>query len=256
MPCTRPTLVLFFLAWSLCSSAQDAHTLLQTSLERYVGLTSYNIEGTRESTTTDAIQRDWHEEIFTLAKAPGKHYHYDIKMPDLWDVVISDGTDEWTFQPWKNEYMRRPVPELTLKASAPDDVIRARAARYAQNYVEDLAHEKFQAEELLPDEVITIAGEQIPCRVVRATFKQAEDMPVPDSPVQTTFWIEKERGIIRKLSTVARSSLSTLQPRQPIPRLIPRLCWEAAPLTAFSILFLPLPLASFQGFSRTTAMST
>jgi len=216
MSCKRPILVLFFLAWTLCSSAQDAHTFLQTSLEKYVGLTSYYIEGTRESTTTDAIQHDWHEEIFTLAKAPGKHYHYDIKMHDLWDVVISNGTSEWTFQPWKNEYMRRPAPELRPKASAPDDVIRARAARYAQNYVEDVAHAKFQAEEFLPDEVITIAGEQIPCRVVRATYQDAEDMPPPDFPAQATFWIEKERGIIRKLSTVSRYSLSTLQPlRQP-----------------------------------------
>jgi cytochrome c biogenesis protein CcmG, thiol:disulfide interchange protein DsbE len=216
MPCTRPILVLCFLACTLCSSAQDAHTFLQTSLEKYVGLTSYNIEGTRESTTKDAIQREWQEEIFTLAKAPGKRFHYDIKRPDMWDVVISDGTSEWTFQPWKNEYMRRPVPDLTPKASAPDDVIRARAARYAQNYVEDIAHEKFQAEEFLPDEVITIAGEQIPCRVVRATYQQAEDMPTPDFPAQTTFWIEKERGIVRKFSTVARYSFSKLQPlRQP-----------------------------------------
>jgi outer membrane lipoprotein-sorting protein len=115
----------FFLLWSLGSIAEDAHTFLQTSLEKYVGLTAYNIEGTRESTTTDDIQRDWHEEAFTLAKAPGKRYHYDIKMPDLWDVVISDGVNEWTLQPWKNEYTKRPVPELTPKASAIDDVLRA-----------------------------------------------------------------------------------------------------------------------------------
>jgi thiol-disulfide isomerase/thioredoxin/outer membrane lipoprotein-sorting protein len=208
----HPILTFCFFAWTLASSAQDAHTFLQTSLQKYVGLTSYSIEGTRESTTIDDIQRDWHKEGFILAKAPGKRYHYDIRMPDLWDVVISDGTSEWTLQPWKNEYMKRPVPELTPKASASDDAIRARAARYAQNYVEDIAHEKFQAEEFLPDEVITIAGEQIPCRVVRATYQSNDDMPPPDFPVRTTFWIEKERGIARKFSTVARYGFSKLQP--------------------------------------------
>jgi thiol-disulfide isomerase/thioredoxin len=208
--------LLFFLVLSLSSSAQDAHTFLQTSLEKYVGLNSYNIEGTRESTTTDDIQRDWHEEAFILAKAPGKRYHYDIKMPDLWDVVVSDGTSEWTLQPWQNEYMKRPVPEVTPKANSSDDAIRARAARYAQNYVEDMAHGKFQAEEFLPDEVITIAGKQIPCRVVRATYQDNDDIPTPDFPAQIKFWIEKERGIVRQFSTVARSSLSKLQPlRQP-----------------------------------------
>ena len=206
----------FFLAWSLGSIAQDAHTFLQMSLEKYAGLTSYNIEGTRESTTLDEVQRDWHQETFILAKAPGKRYHYDIKMPGLWDVVVSDGTSEWTLQPWRNEYMKRPAPELTPKANAPDDAIRARAAQYAQNYVADMAREKFQGEEFLPDEVITIAGEQIPCRVVRATYQSNDDMPTPDFPAQTTFWIEKERGIVRKFSTVARYSLSKLQPlRQP-----------------------------------------
>jgi thiol-disulfide isomerase/thioredoxin len=211
-------LVLTFLAFAAgSSSAQDASAFLQTSLQKYVGLTSYNIEGTRDSTTTDDIQRDWHEEAFILAKASGKRYHYDIKMPDLWDVVVSDGTSEWTLQPWTNEYMKRPVPEITPKANSSDDAIRARAARYAQNYVEDMAQGKFQAEEFLPDEVITIAGKQIPCRVVRATYQGNDDMPTPEFPAQIKFWIEKERGIVRQFSTVARSSLSKLQPlRQPM----------------------------------------
>src|SRR6185312_6601741 len=167
----------FFLVWSLASVAQDAHSFLQSSLQQYVGLTSYDIEGTRESTIVDDVQHDWHEEAFTLAKAPGKRYHYDIKMPDMWDVVISDGVSEWTLQPWKNEYTKRPVPEFTPKANAIDDVLRARAARYAQNYVEDIAHGKFQEEEFLPDEVITIGSQQIACRVVRATYQSSDDMP-------------------------------------------------------------------------------
>jgi thiol-disulfide isomerase/thioredoxin len=77
-----------------------------------------------------------------------------------------------------------------------------------------MAHGKFQGEEFLPDEVITIGGEQIACRVVRATYQSSDDMP--DSPAQTTFWIESERGIVRRFTTVDRYSLSPLQPlRQP-----------------------------------------
>lgn len=248
----------FFLACSLGSIAQDAHTFLQTSLEQYVALTSYNIEGTREQTVTDDVQRDWHQETFVLAKATGKRYHYDIRMPDLWDVVVSNGTDEWTFQPWKNEYMKRPVPEITPKANAADDTIRALAAGYAQNYVADIARGKFQAE-FLSDEVITIAGEQIPCRVVRATYQGNDDMPTPDFPAQTTFWIEKERGIVRKFSTVARYSsrsfsrcASRLQRKR---RLTPKSCWEALFLTVFSALFLPPPLTWFHGCLSQTAPS-
>src|SRR3954467_9164616 len=101
MPRKRPLLIVSLLALTVgpCS-AQDAHFFLQTSLEKYVGLTSYEIEGTRESTITGDMQRDWHGEIFTLAKAPGKRYHYDIKRQDMWDVVLSNGDTEWDFQPW------------------------------------------------------------------------------------------------------------------------------------------------------------
>jgi hypothetical protein len=81
----------------------------------------------------DSIQHDWHEENFIVAKARGKRYHYDIKRPDLWNVVVSNGTTEWNFQSWKNEYVQRPTPSLAANASLPDDAIRASTALYAQN---------------------------------------------------------------------------------------------------------------------------
>jgi len=49
---------------------------------------------------------------------------------------------------------------------------------------------------------------RIDCRVVRATYQPEEDMPA----AEVTFWIEKERGIVRKQSVVAHYSISTLQP--------------------------------------------
>jgi len=181
------------------SSAQDAGTTLQTVLNKYASLSTYYVEGTRESTITGEIQRKWQQERFVVAKAPGKRYHYDIKAPDQWNIVVADGITEWTFQPWRNEYTRRAIPELTAKANGLDDVIRAFVARSAQNYVEDLAQEGIQTAEFLPDETITLAGRHIPCYVIRATYRNPEDVPATKYPAKVTFWIEKDRRVVPRL---------------------------------------------------------
>jgi thiol-disulfide isomerase/thioredoxin len=198
MPCYGPIFLLFFVFWTLSSSAEDARALLQASLAKYASLPSYYIEGTREEITTDAIQHDWHEDVFVIAEAPGKRYHYDIKTPYMWNVVVSNGTSEWDFQPWRNEYAQRSAPELIRKAAGPEDLIRASTARTAKYYLEDVANQKIRTAEFLPDETITLTGEQIPCHVVRANLEEVEDLPVAEHLLLATYWIEQKQEIIRK----------------------------------------------------------
>lgn len=204
----------------LNASAEDARAFLETSLAKFSNLSSYYIEGTREDATTDAIQRDWHKEVFTIAKAPGKRYRFDIKKVDMWNVVVSNGTSEWDFQPWLNEFMQRPTPDLTHKAGGPDDAIHALAARYAQNYVDDVANQKIASAEFLPDEVITLASEPVSCRVVRATIESPEDAGPADPPAQVTFWIEKQTGLLRRERIASLGSTSTIQPLRHISETI------------------------------------
>ena len=218
MPARR---LIFFLLLSIpawCSSAQDASTTLHAVLNNYASLSTYYVEGTRESKITDEIQRTWEQERFVVAKMPGKRYHYDIKAPDQWNIVVANGMTEWTFQPWRNEYTRRAIPELTAKANGPDDVIRAFVARSAQNYVEDLAREGIQTAEFLPDETIMLAGHHVPCYVIRATYSSPEDVPATKYPAKATFWIEKDRRVVRRETVSVRDSASPLQPLHEIDR--------------------------------------
>jgi thiol-disulfide isomerase/thioredoxin len=194
-----------------CASAQDARNMLQAVLGKYAGLRTYYAEGTREWTTHDEIQRDWRQEHFVVARAAGNKYRYDIKTPDGWNIVVADGTTEWTFQPWRNQYTRRPVPNLTDKAIGLDDAIRASSERLAQNYVEDLSASKVEKADFLPDETITVAGQQIACRVIRATYQKAEGFPAPQYTTQATFWLDKDRELVQKMSTVTRGPASTVQ---------------------------------------------
>lgn|SRR5437667_1473816 len=211
---------LLFSIPTLNSSAEEARGLLQTTLAKYRNLSTYYVEGTRESVTTDEIQRYWQQERFALGKAPGNRYHYDIQGQEQWNIVVANGAEEWTFQPWRNEYTRRPVPpELTAKASGPDDEIRAFIARLAQNYVEDLSQGTIRTAEFLPEENITLAGQRISCYVVRATYERAEDAVALKHPAQITFWIEKDRKLVRKETVSIRDSASILQPLHEIDHL-------------------------------------
>jgi thiol-disulfide isomerase/thioredoxin len=199
-------------AFALNAEAEDARSMLTATLAKYANLSTYYIEGTRESTTTGEVQRNWQQERFTLAKAAGNRYHYDIKAPDQWNLVVADGTVEWTLQPWEGEYTRRPLSTPTAKSSDPDDAVPDFVARAAQHYIEDPAHYKIQTADFLPEESLIFAGKHLPCYVIRATYKPSEEMPVPKHVTQWTFWIEEERRLIRKEMLEVRDSTSVLQP--------------------------------------------
>jgi thiol-disulfide isomerase/thioredoxin len=197
---------LLFLIPGSSSSAQDARSLLQAAENKFIGLTTYYVEGTRESTVVDEVQHDWHQEHFVIASAPGKRYHYDIKMPERWNIVVADGATEWTFQPWRDEYTRRPAPDLTIEAKGPDDAVRDFSARAARHYLEDASNEKIQSAEFLEEEVISLGGQRIPCYVIRATYEAAADLPAPKYPPRVTLWIDKDQKLIRKSSIIAHST--------------------------------------------------
>jgi thiol-disulfide isomerase/thioredoxin len=203
---------LFLSAVALNAEAEDARSTLTAVLAKYANLSTYYVEGTRESTTTDEVQRYWQQERFTLAKAAGNRYHYDIKAPDQWNLVVADGTVEWTLQPWKGEYTRRPLSNQTAKSGDPDDAVPDFVARVAQHYIEDPSDFKIDTADFLTEESLIFAGQPVPCYVIRATHKRTEQEPGLMHVAQWTFWIEKKRRLIRKQMLVARNSTSVLQP--------------------------------------------
>jgi hypothetical protein len=145
------------------SQTEDAGSMLSATLAKYANVPTFYVEGTREVTTTDEVQHNWVRERFTLARASSNRYHYDIKIPDRWSIVIADGITEWDFQPWRNEYTKRPVPRTEPDADDPDDVIRYVATSGARHYVTDPSRIRIQAAEFLPPENLTLVGQRVPC---------------------------------------------------------------------------------------------
>ena len=202
--------VLLLCAASAKSETEGAPGVLSAALAKFANASSYHIEGTRESNSDDDVQRRWDKETFTLARASATRYHYDIKIPDRWNVLIADGTTEWEFQPWRNEYARRLVPTAEPKPDSPDDVIRYVTEHQARYYFAELQRSvDIKNAEFLDPETISIAGQQIPCYVVRVRFTGAESA---GSGSGTTFWIEKERQLVRKISSVSSFSPSVVTP--------------------------------------------
>lgn len=106
--------------------------------------------------------------------------------------------------------MQRPVPTTKPDPEAPDDVIRYVTERGARFYLEDLQQGiDLKTAEFLSPEVLSVAGHEIPCYVIRAQFKNTEN---GDSQSGVTFWIEKGRNVIRKESAVSKFSPSVMEP--------------------------------------------
>src|SRR6266568_8976974 len=211
---SMPLLFLLVGLFVVKSVAEDASSLLTTAFGKYANLSTYHIEGRRESNATDEVERKWQEERFTLAKASERRYHYDVRIPDRWAVLIADGEVEWEFQPWKSEYVQRQIPTTKPDVEAPDDVIRYVTEHQARFYLEDLDRGiDLKTAEFLSPEVLSIAGQEIPSYVIHARFKDSEK---GDSTSGVTFWIEKDRNVIRKETSVSTSSPSVMQPLRKI----------------------------------------
>jgi len=192
------------------AQTESASHLLAAALAKYANAGTFHVEGTRESTTTDDVQRRWEQETFTLARASATRYRYDIKIPGRWNAVVADGTTEWEFQPWRNEYRRRPIPTTKPNPDSPDDVIRYVTEHQARHYFEELQRGiDVTTAEFLSPETLDIAGQKVSCDVLHARFTSGESA---DSQSGLTFWIEKDRQLIRKLSSVSTFSPSVMTP--------------------------------------------
>lgn len=235
-------LVLIFSAVTAESQTESAPDLLSAALAKYANAATFHIEGTRESSTTDDVQRRWEQETFTLARASATRYRYDIRIPDRWNVVIADGTTEWEFQPWRNEYRRRSLPATKPSADSPDDVIRYVTEHQARYYFEELRRGiDVKTAEFLTPETLDIAGQEITCDVLHARFTNGESA---DSRSGLTFWIEKERQVIRKLSSVSTFSPSVVTPLRKV-HMIETLTYQVVELggqpSATLFTFVPSP---------------
>jgi thiol-disulfide isomerase/thioredoxin len=202
--------VLVFISLTANPETETAPHLLSAAFAKFENASSYHVEGTRESTTTDEVQRKWEQQTFILARASATRYRYDIRIPEWWNVLIADGTTEWELQPWRNEYTQRSIPATKPSFDSPDEKIRYPTEHQAWSYFEKLRRGiDVKTAEFLSPETLDIAGQQIPCYVLHTRFTDGESA---DSQSGYTFWIEKERQVIRKMRSISTFSQSVVTP--------------------------------------------
>jgi thiol-disulfide isomerase/thioredoxin len=192
---------------SQVASSTDALTLLSEVGQRYAGAKSYHIEAVEEQTSSSELLRDWHKTFMTAVVMPGGRYRYEGRFFGGAAVLISDGVRQWDYLPERNAYTQLPVlsEEAEKKHIHQQDEL---AALNARSIVTRLAHlaSDLKSAELMPDEVISIAGKSVACFVVRFADSR-DDFKVRKFSLnrETTIWIDKSQGVIVKMEERSQS---------------------------------------------------
>lgn len=198
----------------------EATDLLHEVAQQYASLTQYDIETVEESEFKGELSHNWNKEYRTLARDSEKRYRFEFKAPYQWTTVISDGTTKWAVQPWRAEYTKSAATELqsdkkgdtdteSTSEPAPEQV----TIRPAQGLLKSLSKldQHIKQAEILSPETIEIAGQHVPCTVVRVIPETKSSRKYTS---ETTYWIDQQHKTVRKVHHITRGELMPSQPWQ------------------------------------------
>jgi outer membrane lipoprotein-sorting protein/thiol-disulfide isomerase/thioredoxin len=176
-------------------SRSPALELLQQTAQRYETATYYHIEAERARETDGEFSRNSSRERTVATVEPGNRYRFEVFGAVQLYLQVSDGKNEWIFQPFLGQYTQQPVPAsgpgATKLPMAPE--MKLQAAREA---VAGLARAKgIRSAAFLPDEIIELDGRKYSCQVVAGS--PAGDVSGTSVSV---YWIDKEAHVIRKVA--------------------------------------------------------
>ncbi len=197
------------------TSAQEPQRLLQETARNYEGLRSYQMESVEESIYESELKRSWEKTIRILAQAAPNRYHFEARRDWDWITLVSDGITEWAEQPWKKVYVRHAAPaEPPSEGSRREkwDELGEEPAFALQQYLRGLStiDQRVDRAELLPVETLTFDHQNVPCFVVKVIYAPApNEGRQPGMSKVTTYWIEVERKLIRKIDVSTYPTPST-----------------------------------------------
>jgi cytochrome c biogenesis protein CcmG/thiol:disulfide interchange protein DsbE len=193
------------------SSKPDPAALLKEVKDKYTQAKSYNIEAIEEFEFRDDLSHQWDKSFFNAAVASGNRYRFEGRASHGWTTKISDGRTEWIFDRDADMYTQKPAPDqgpsqmriITMNLSG---------LYRAQNLVKTLSK---QPSNLLdpayfPDEILTVNGRQVQCYVIGGRGRYSGGSR--DTTRQLTFWIEKEKRVVRKVHVHAEGALMVNNP--------------------------------------------
>jgi thiol-disulfide isomerase/thioredoxin len=184
------------------SENQDALKFLDEVLAKYTSATTYHIEAIIESRSSSELSNSWSKKFFTAYEAPGKRYRFEARSTQGAGSVISDGTTEWEYRPFYEEYKTQPAGTFGhpfQKGPVWQDVsIEVEAYSLRTNF--GLVGSNLKSAHFLAPETIKMDGRSIPCIVIQFN---SQDERNPDSGADrskrtTTLWIEKKNHVIVK----------------------------------------------------------
>jgi AhpC/TSA family len=176
----------------------DPIALLTEVRQKYANIKTYRIEAVLESVTAGEFSRNWNKSYLNAAVASGNRYRFEGRAQGGWILKISDGKTEWMVDRDASLYTQKPAPER-----GPTQIrmvtINLLGLASAQNLLRLLAGQPGRVLDpaYLPDETLTLNGQRVPCYVITGRGRYSGGPP--DASWQLTFWIEKERHVIRKV---------------------------------------------------------
>ena len=212
--------LLFFVGLSVTSLSQnpsntgdkpDPIALLTEVKQKYSNIKTYRIEAILESGTAGEFSRNWNKSYLSAGVASGNRYRFEGRDQGGWMLKISDGKTEWMVDREANLYTQKPAPERgpTQIRIATMNVMGLASA---QNLLKLLAGQPGRVLDpaYLPDETLTLNGQPVPCYVI--TGRRRNSGGARDASWQLTFWIEKERHVIRKVHGHGEGAMFTNAP--------------------------------------------
>jgi thiol-disulfide isomerase/thioredoxin/outer membrane lipoprotein-sorting protein len=194
----------------------DALTFLKEVGERYAHASTYRIEATREEQMDSELNRNWTKSFLTSIVAPGNKYRFEARDHLEWWILISDGKTQWLYQPPTGEFQKEVTPIPSPGRLNSSDSNRFLGLMDAQDTIENLSALPYSAKSAayLPDEILSLNREQVPCYVIQA---QGKYRPGWATGTISTFtaWVDKEHHSVRKLQEYMEGNL---RPTDPLER--------------------------------------
>lgn len=220
------TVPVSFFSWGQIPSAGPGHgttkpeafTFLNQVLDQYAHPASYHLELVEESQTNGAFLRSWAKWRQVSISGPGNQYHFQYHGSNGRGVQISDGKTEWIYYPPFLQFTQRPAPSggpgKTLTGKAPG-LSSLSAAPFAATNIYKM-DKLIRTAAYAPDQTIEIGRKSIACTVVKTEGEFPGKEPAVGA--RMTFWIDKQTGLIRKLSQRSEGALSAIEPDEQFVR--------------------------------------
>jgi len=176
----------------------DALPFLTDLFARYAHATTYRLEFTDESWLEGENMHNWSKTTNVVAVGLKNQYRFQYRGEYGEALQLSDGTTEWVYTAGPKQYTQQPTP--------PDGPTKIHASTFmslqrlneTRSTVHSIAHrgELIQRATFAPDQDIPIGDRIVPCVVVTTEGK----LPIQEAhiTVDSTFWVDKQSGLIRK----------------------------------------------------------